>query len=231
MPRWRVLRLAAVHDRDASDRFLPPNTLYLRAPVLVRSRFIVRTCALRISDGFYPSEPRNRAFSRRPNRFVDRRARGGVFVPIPRNPIWVRDPERPTLTPLSLPPLRAYSAISRKVTRGEGCQGRFHTARRDARDVFSTQGAFPRQVIPDSACPLQVTDREIIAGPVTLHITFPTLGFLSPPASPARACDAAGLPLVSAGTRRARVLLARIIIRGLGPRSRHSPCLRKTSGE
>jgi len=39
-------------------------------------------------------------------------------------------------------------------------------------------------VIPDSACPLQVTDRAIIAGHVILHITFPAIGSVSPPASP-----------------------------------------------
>jgi len=67
---------------------------------------------------------------------------------------------RPTLTSLSLPSLRAHPAISRRAARGEGCQDRFHIARRDACAAFPTRDAFPRQVILDSACPLQVTDRE-----------------------------------------------------------------------
>lgn len=99
---------------DASDRFLPPNTLYQRAPVLVCSRLIVRACALRIPDELRSSGPRNRAFSRRPNRFAGRTRARGSIGPIPRHPTQVRNLERPTLTPLSPPSLGVRFAISRE---------------------------------------------------------------------------------------------------------------------
>lgn len=47
-----------------------------------------------------------------------------------------------------------------RVRCGEGRQDRFHSEGRDAFGDFAIQSAFPRQATHDSACPLQVTDRE-----------------------------------------------------------------------
>lgn len=65
-------------------------------------------------DGLRPSAPENRAFSRRPNRFVDRRARGGVFVPIPRLPNRTTNSDTPVASPTSCVP-RDFSRSSRTV--------------------------------------------------------------------------------------------------------------------
>jgi len=159
MPRWLVLRLTAVHDRDASDRLLPPITLqyahpYSSAPGSSSgfSSCVYLTDCVRQHRGI--------------ERFHDARIASwiaglvGEYSSHTARSLMGFRPRRPTLTPLSLPSLRAHSAISRRAARGEGGQDRFHIARRDACDAWTIRDAFPRQVIPDSACPLQVTDRE-----------------------------------------------------------------------
>jgi len=140
---WFVLRLTQAHDRDASDRFLPPNTLLTstRTWLLPVHRQSLRfACTRRVA----PTRTEESNVSRRPNRFG---GSPGLVVDysssrVPR--IRFRFLRRPTsdtpVAPLSLLPCAVFAAIRL----GDSRQDRFHSEHRDALEDFPIQGAFPR---------------------------------------------------------------------------------------
>lgn len=87
---------------------------------------------------------------------------------------------------------------------------------------FTIRGAFPRWVIHISYDPLQAEAVNHCRSRDFAH-RAPDDRLRVAPGIPHIACGGARLPLVSAGTRVARCALARIVIRGLGPRSRVFP--------
>jgi len=79
-PRGSPCSSPRVTIKDASDRFLLPNT-HERAPVLVCSRLIIQACAWRVLERLRPSRPRNRTLHGVRYALGDRRSSWGLFVP------------------------------------------------------------------------------------------------------------------------------------------------------
>jgi hypothetical protein len=129
------------------------------------------------------------------------------------------------LTPLSPPLLapRMFPLFLRCVTR-QGPPDRFHSEHREALEDFAIRGAFPRQATHDSACPLQVTDRESSSASRWCRSRFRLSASFHPAAFPRSVLRTLrGFLAKETGTCGSTCDLAKIVIRGLGPRSRVPP--------
>jgi hypothetical protein len=163
VPRGSSCDETPLYDRDASNRCLPPNTLIQREPVLVCSRFIIirSVTSARALDRLRLPRPRNRAVHAARNALVDRPGSVRSFLPDTKDQFcgFVERPTSDTPVALSTSPRASFViALFRVLVRSTMLRkepDRFHSEGRDAFEDFAVRGAFHRQAIRDSACPLR----------------------------------------------------------------------------
>lgn len=154
----RPCGLPGGHDRDASDRFLPPNTLSTSTrtrPLPAHRHGSRHACTRWVA----PIETEESSVSRRPKRFGGLSgSAAGVFFP---SRVHVPPDDNRPLTPLSRASLASVAAPrSRWRWLRRTRQDRFHSAAVTRAELDPTRGAFPRQETRGAACPFQSTAHE-----------------------------------------------------------------------